>query len=317
MDSDVEVDGGVCLTERSNQIGTCRHKPKWPQYKDYVSRMDSFVDWPRKYVTQTPHSLASSGLFYIGSADRVTCFDCGITIRNWEPEQDPYVEHLRLSPDCRYVSSLSRNDPSNSAQVTSSSSSTTTSSSNNESSDPSHGTTQPTGASCTTVFDPNNKTVQTVIEMGFSEEHVKTVIIANNKDSVLGIVEAIMLLNTKQKDNIFNAEKTDLQKNDESKVSGQTFYDVQHSDRIFGPDSEISEDTDVESSTGGSVVVKTKEENSRLKLQRMCRRCRREEAVMLCLPCGHIPSCLACIEKTNTCFVCDAKIEGTVRTYLS
>ncbi|XP_041373433.1 baculoviral IAP repeat-containing protein 2-like [Gigantopelta aegis] len=58
-------------------------------------------------------------------------------------------------------------------------------------------------------------------------------------------------------------------------------------------------------------------ENLHLKTQRMCRRCRLEESVMLCLPCGHIASCVDCIGKTDKCFVCSTKILGTVRTYLA
>lgn len=31
------------------------------------------------------------------------CFHCGIGLRNWEEDDDPYVEHCRWSPNCQYM----------------------------------------------------------------------------------------------------------------------------------------------------------------------------------------------------------------------
>ncbi|CAC5415591.1 BIRC7_8 [Mytilus coruscus] len=40
---------------------------------------------------------------YLGNEDHVRCFDCGIGLRSWEPEDDPMVEHARSSPSCRFI----------------------------------------------------------------------------------------------------------------------------------------------------------------------------------------------------------------------
>ncbi|XP_071093821.1 baculoviral IAP repeat-containing protein 7-B-like [Haliotis cracherodii] len=76
--------------------------PKHPQYQHLQARLDSFADWPTRYVPKTPEELAAAGFFYIGSADRVTCFQCGITLRDWEEEHDPVAEHQRYSEHCQF-----------------------------------------------------------------------------------------------------------------------------------------------------------------------------------------------------------------------
>lgn len=42
-------------------------------------------------------------IYKIGNQDFVRCFHCGIGLRNWEEDDDPYVEHCRWSPNCQYM----------------------------------------------------------------------------------------------------------------------------------------------------------------------------------------------------------------------
>jgi len=37
------------------------------------------------------------------NSDSVRCFHCGIGLRNWEQDDDPWVEHARWSKNCPYV----------------------------------------------------------------------------------------------------------------------------------------------------------------------------------------------------------------------
>ena len=39
----------------------------------------------------------------LGTNDHVNCFHCGSGLRNWEPEDDPWLEHARWFPQCRFV----------------------------------------------------------------------------------------------------------------------------------------------------------------------------------------------------------------------
>lgn len=57
-------------------------------------------------------------------------------------------------------------------------------------------------------------------------------------------------------------------------------------------------------------------ENTRLKNSITCRQCNAERVQTLFLPCRHLVACETCSEKLDDCLLCDAKILGTVRTFL-
>lgn len=58
------------------------------------------------------------------------------------------------------------------------------------------------------------------------------------------------------------------------------------------------------------------EENRRMKEELICRSCRSEKVQTLFLPCRHLVTCEPCADKLDLCCRCDAKILGTVRTYM-
>ena len=61
-------------------------------------RVNSFENkWP-KQLTQRPNQMVASGC-----GDTVTCFHCGITLRNWERTDDVDMEHKKHSPDCKFL----------------------------------------------------------------------------------------------------------------------------------------------------------------------------------------------------------------------
>ena len=66
-------------------------------------RVNSFENkWP-KQLTQRPNQMVASGFYYTGCGDTVTCFHCGITLRNWERTVDVDMEHKKHSPDCKFL----------------------------------------------------------------------------------------------------------------------------------------------------------------------------------------------------------------------
>lgn len=65
-------------------------------------RLATFIDWPEDCPVR-PWELASAGFFYKGTGDTVMCYKCKVTLRNWEPEDTPWGEHKRWSPDCPLV----------------------------------------------------------------------------------------------------------------------------------------------------------------------------------------------------------------------
>ena len=68
----------------------------------YHRRLDTFKAWPRQLVQQ-PQQLARSGFYYSGRGDLVTCFFCGIPLKNWERVDNVDFEHKKHSPNCKYL----------------------------------------------------------------------------------------------------------------------------------------------------------------------------------------------------------------------
>lgn len=64
--------------------------------------MRTFRDWPPA-LKQQPLELADAGFYYIGLSDQVKCFYCDGGLRNWQPEDDPWVEHARWFSKCVFV----------------------------------------------------------------------------------------------------------------------------------------------------------------------------------------------------------------------
>ena len=41
--------------------------------------------------------------YLTGDGDKVKCFHCDVQLNEWEPEDDPFVEHARWFPQCQYI----------------------------------------------------------------------------------------------------------------------------------------------------------------------------------------------------------------------
>ncbi|KAL3064225.1 hypothetical protein OYC64_000498 [Pagothenia borchgrevinki] len=75
----------------------------------YESREQSFVDWPfREDCNCTPEKMAKAGFVHCPSEnepDVACCFFCLIELEGWEPNDDPWSEHFKRSPNCGFLSS--------------------------------------------------------------------------------------------------------------------------------------------------------------------------------------------------------------------
>ncbi|KAK3577780.1 hypothetical protein CHS0354_010981 [Potamilus streckersoni] len=76
--------------------------PKYPQYAVKNMRINSFHGWPAE-LQQKPEEMAECGFYYAGFSDCVRCFHCGVGLRHWMSEDDPWIEHARWSTECIYV----------------------------------------------------------------------------------------------------------------------------------------------------------------------------------------------------------------------
>jgi len=96
---------GHCSVMGSNPeaIGILKHAgPLHPQYATLEARLRTFREWPPA-LRQQPKELADAGFYYIGLSDQVKCFYCDGGLRNWQPEDVPWVEHARWFSRCVFV----------------------------------------------------------------------------------------------------------------------------------------------------------------------------------------------------------------------
>ncbi|XP_053555686.1 baculoviral IAP repeat-containing protein 1 [Bombina bombina] len=89
-------------------------------FEEETVRMESFKEWPPN-VHAEPASLAKSGFYYTGISDAVKCFTCGVSIRSFEPDDEPNTEHLKFSPRCEFlkkITDMTKEEKPNANQAT-------------------------------------------------------------------------------------------------------------------------------------------------------------------------------------------------------
>lgn len=79
------------------------HFWQYPEYHTFASRIASFQEWPKYLKGPSRKDLARAGFMYTRTGDCVTCFCCGMSLKNWEPVDDAYQEHIRWSRYCQYA----------------------------------------------------------------------------------------------------------------------------------------------------------------------------------------------------------------------
>lgn len=64
-------------------------------------RIKSFDNWPFEYISI--QRLAAAGFYYLNRSDTVRCHWCNIELSQWQPLDNPIIEHKKWSPKCRYI----------------------------------------------------------------------------------------------------------------------------------------------------------------------------------------------------------------------
>ena len=88
-----------------NTTDACR---AMTEYKYYEARLNTFETWP-KQMTPDKYTLAKCGFVYSGKGDKVTCFHCGIHLKDWERNDDPWKEHYKWRTQCDYLNMVGWN----------------------------------------------------------------------------------------------------------------------------------------------------------------------------------------------------------------
>ncbi|XP_048255805.1 baculoviral IAP repeat-containing protein 7-B-like [Haliotis rufescens] len=265
--------------------------PKHPQYQHMRARLDSFADWPRRYVPKTPEELAAAGFFYIGSADRVTCFQCGITLRDWEEEHDPVAEHQRYSEHCQFINKTDLNQ---------------------------------LGVATRTVEEKkteHNGRTDTDRQNSVNNNHV------TNTPEACSIQRTSSSTNERLRPMVggLNFSACQILEADSSVSRSSPIQPTAGgTDSLPKTHPSVSCSTDPQASQPGregSLVTPTSQrlvvENKRLREKSACRMCRNEAVGVLFLPCGHLVTCSGCAPTITDCIICGKTLLGTVKTFFT
>ncbi|AAQ96394.1 inhibitor of apoptosis [Neodiprion sertifer nucleopolyhedrovirus] len=77
-------------------------KPNNATFSTIAKRLESFKIWPVS-LSQSPRELAEAGFYYTGFNDTTKCYECGVTLKDWMPEEDIWEQHVKWSPNCYHV----------------------------------------------------------------------------------------------------------------------------------------------------------------------------------------------------------------------
>ncbi|MBN3307214.1 BIR51 protein, partial [Amia calva] len=73
----------------------------------FEKRLQTFSDWPFLEDCEcTPERMARAGFVHCPSQsepDVVCCFFCLKELEGWEPHDDPWLEHMKRSPRCGFL----------------------------------------------------------------------------------------------------------------------------------------------------------------------------------------------------------------------
>ena len=80
-------------------------------HREYARR-GTFLLWP-KSAQAHPDDLAAAGFYFTGSDDTCQCYSCGLRLRNWSANDDPWNVHDKHAPRCELIvgGGCSRNVP--------------------------------------------------------------------------------------------------------------------------------------------------------------------------------------------------------------
>ncbi|KAG8448101.1 hypothetical protein GDO86_015264 [Hymenochirus boettgeri] len=93
--------GNVALAS-SNIPGSRRGSeiPDCTAMNTFKARLESFDGWS---YPADKEAIAKAGFYRIGNGDTTKCFNCGGTLHCWKPKDDPWEEHAKEFPGCKFL----------------------------------------------------------------------------------------------------------------------------------------------------------------------------------------------------------------------
>ncbi|NXU71719.1 XIAP ligase, partial [Oreotrochilus melanogaster] len=74
--------------------------PRNPSMAKYGKRLQTFLTW---IYPVDKEQLAEAGFYSTGNGDHVVCFHCGGGLQDWKENENPWDQHAKWFPGCRFV----------------------------------------------------------------------------------------------------------------------------------------------------------------------------------------------------------------------
>jgi len=273
------------------QLFPCAN-PHSPHLRARASRLKTFeehaTEWVQNNIRATMADMADAGLYYLGVRDKVMCWYCGGGLQNWAYHDDPWFEHTKWYPTCAFV--LQNKGPDYVHQVTQCFPDHLRDNSLLRSRRPS----RPMDVA-PIIIDPQQEIVKLKQE------------VQKELDTSIVVQEALKMGFAKEQVTQAVEKRLELYKRGYAKL--RTLID----DLLEEPaKAEINSDDE---ETFPLKEGQFSDEAVQLHSLMTCKRCKKDRAVVLTLPCGHIRLCEECGKHTHKCPECGHNIQSTVRTY--
>ncbi|NWY48746.1 XIAP ligase, partial [Sylvia atricapilla] len=82
-----------------SDLSNAQH-PRNPSMAKYGKRLQTFLSW---IYPVDKEQLAEAGFYSVGNGDHVVCFHCGGGLQDWKENEDPWDQHAKWFPGCRFV----------------------------------------------------------------------------------------------------------------------------------------------------------------------------------------------------------------------
>ncbi|RUS89627.1 hypothetical protein EGW08_002645 [Elysia chlorotica] len=269
------------------ELGIITERPKRYEYAVRLKRLETFGEWPADHHLKK-EDLADAGFYYAGYGDCARCFYCGGGLRNWEQDDEVWVEHARWFPKCAFirqrlgqafidtVALLAQTNDKISFQMVVSKMNV-----------------DPSAFQIDSKETPlkNDAAVVAVREMGYQE---KDILSAAGSIKESGQILSADILYTALEDK--GVPRKPMHINAEA--------------------NNLSVSVNRDKAKDEELLNTLKQTNNDLRLQTLCKICMDKEVAVVFLPCGHLVCCTECASAMKDCPVCRNQVKGIVRAFM-
>ncbi|XP_045195836.2 E3 ubiquitin-protein ligase XIAP-like [Mercenaria mercenaria] len=286
--------------------GISNGRPRNPDYSMTTERLATFKGWSTNGIVI--EELSNAGFYATGSRDFVRCFYCGGGMKDWQQDDDPWIEHARYFPDCDFLKLHADEEFIKKAQYMDAMESPCEHVKKRLVPDQ-------------LIEDLNSKASLLLLDRGYRQEDVEQAIERAREKQCSGDLSAHVILEVLLESDTFTTPyskdtfSSSWPTNHMSLSNGQA-ENLARVPVSFG--SSLSEPLGEKTYADDELNTEQRrllDENRALKHRMTCKVCLDNDACIVFIPCGHMVSCRQCAGRQNKCAVCRAEIKETIRTY--